>query len=406
MPDGNSPFIESGPDAGRVADPTIAHEAGNIVDNIIDNKHPNYPQKPSWLQRLWYRATKLRSREADKQSTVALVHSAQKTVVTESKLVTTEQQRDTDPLMGLISPRNYESTVEQGIKEFQSYAGSTEGRRILAIAKLDLDLFSWWNDLGGMNLGDLTLATVGRIIRHEIRLGDLAIRRGGEEIVIIPQSADSEGVKADIARIQAHIRTDALDEVIHILSKGKRKIEVKTSKGVTKEREGTVVLRGFAQEILKQRRENYKKFREEGKGGKKKERVLKLFDDLETRKIGVTRGEEQFFQVVDGYVSDTRTTTELESEDRSALQKRIETEDILCGVIREIYQEITCAAGVIVFTEEDRNEMLSVAAINAMTDSLNHQAKAYERNGICIQIGKNTSIVNVDYVPRLPLPYD
>ena len=187
MAEGNSPFVESGIDTGRVADKTVAHEAANIVNTILDDKHPNFPKKPNWLQRLWYRTVKPLSQEADKQSTEALILSAQQTISIENKQKTTEQELEKDILTGLRNRKGFELELTRIM------AAAKRANRTVGLVYLDLDNFKHGvNDVYGHPQGDKVLKEIARIIESSVRKNDIPARIGGDEFAIILDDPDSE----------------------------------------------------------------------------------------------------------------------------------------------------------------------------------------------------------------------
>lgn len=135
-----------------------------------------------------------------------------------------------DELTGLIRTEKYKGIIERVVDEFRSYSydtGEDIGRQNLAVAKLDIDLFSWWNDLGGTAFGDFVLQAIGKQIRTSIRPEDIAIRKGGEEFIIISGKRGSvQEYKLEIERLVREIRTFSMKNVLHILRDGQRKTTI------------------------------------------------------------------------------------------------------------------------------------------------------------------------------------
>ena len=63
-------------------------------------------------------------------------------------------------------------------------------QRRLALLIVDIDDFKSVNDQYGHSAGDLVIAAVALLIRAELRDGDIGVRWGGEEFLIVAQVGD------------------------------------------------------------------------------------------------------------------------------------------------------------------------------------------------------------------------
>jgi diguanylate cyclase (GGDEF)-like protein len=84
-----------------------------------------------------------------------------------------------DAMTQLLNRRHLEEMIHGDVAIFDD--------RPSAVLFLDIDNFKYFNDTYGHDLGDQVLTSVSETIRHNIRTTDLAIRYGGEEIVILLQ---------------------------------------------------------------------------------------------------------------------------------------------------------------------------------------------------------------------------
>lgn len=88
----------------------------------------------------------------------------------------TERQSLQDALTGLPNRRFLDDLLE---------AEMTNANGPRTLIRVDLDYFKNVNDTLGHNAGDFVLQEVGRILRLGIRPGDVAVRVGGDEFVIL-----------------------------------------------------------------------------------------------------------------------------------------------------------------------------------------------------------------------------
>jgi diguanylate cyclase (GGDEF)-like protein len=125
-----------------------------------------------------------------------------------------------DPLTGLLNRRYFDEAIET------AYAAARRGADPLGLIVLDLDHFSAVNNEHGHSVGDTVLQRVARSIRLAVRDGDVVVRYGGEEFVVIAPGADDE----DAVEIAERIR-DAVSRSGEELVDGRR-VPLTTSAGV------------------------------------------------------------------------------------------------------------------------------------------------------------------------------
>ena len=71
----------------------------------------------------------------------------------------------------------------------------------LAVAFVDLDDFKSINDVHGHEAGDAALRTAAEALRNILRHGDILIRWGGEEFVLLMPNTDAGGARAACVRL-------------------------------------------------------------------------------------------------------------------------------------------------------------------------------------------------------------
>jgi diguanylate cyclase (GGDEF)-like protein len=95
----------------------------------------------------------------------------------------------TDPLTGFLNRRELPRLLE--LLE----AGD-------AIVLLDLDHFKQVNDERGHHVGDLVLSDFGKTVREALRSGDVAVRYGGDEVLLMLPRAGDGAVDAVLTRLR------------------------------------------------------------------------------------------------------------------------------------------------------------------------------------------------------------
>lgn len=99
----------------------------------------------------------------------------------EAALHELEHAARTDPLTGLKNRRYFDDSIDA---DLALAAGST-GERDLCFFLIDVDHFKRINDTHGHTVGDQVLAEIAGRLRVAIRPGDVALRWGGEEFLIM-----------------------------------------------------------------------------------------------------------------------------------------------------------------------------------------------------------------------------
>jgi len=102
-----------------------------------------------------------------------------------------------DPLTELPNSRGFYMMLEQRLAECVRL-----GRESLSIISMDLDDFKEINDQWGHAIGDRLLASVGRVIRRELRQMDVLARYAGDEFVAIMPMASQTMTERVAERIR------------------------------------------------------------------------------------------------------------------------------------------------------------------------------------------------------------
>src|SRR6202011_240441 len=78
-----------------------------------------------------------------------------------------------------------------------------------SVIALDLDDFKLVIDTLGHEAGDRALRRVAQLIESEVRRGDVAIRTGGDEVVVLLPEADAEEAGAIAERVLERVANEA-----------------------------------------------------------------------------------------------------------------------------------------------------------------------------------------------------
>jgi diguanylate cyclase (GGDEF)-like protein len=113
----------------------------------------------------------------------------------------------TDPLTGLRNRRAFQQSASAELERARRHAHP------FTLAVLDLDDFKQLNDALGHGVGDEALAAVAGVLRHRLRVVDLAARLGGDEFaLLLPETtaAEADTVFRDLqAQIGSRMRERA-----------------------------------------------------------------------------------------------------------------------------------------------------------------------------------------------------
>lgn len=111
-----------------------------------------------------------------------------------------ESLTETDELTGLKNRRGFRNEMRKAISRANRHG------EVSTLMFLDIDNFKAVNDTAGHEGGDHILASVGRVIRRNIRTSDSAARLGGDEFALLLSGSTPDGAKARIRDIREQIQ--------------------------------------------------------------------------------------------------------------------------------------------------------------------------------------------------------
>jgi GGDEF domain-containing protein len=103
-----------------------------------------------------------------------------------------------DPLTGALNRRGLDATAPALL------ANAARAAQPVAVGLIDLDSFHAYNQVNGHVAGDDLLVRVAQAWRERLRVGDLLVRYGGDEFVVILPGTRHEEARRVAARIRAH----------------------------------------------------------------------------------------------------------------------------------------------------------------------------------------------------------
>lgn len=110
----------------------------------------------------------------------------------------------TDPLTTLYNRRKMVEEIEQAQIHYLQL------KNTFTLAILDLDYFKQINDRFGHSLGDVALKAFSKLLKNNVRVGDIVARWGGEEFIILfPQTKSSDALQI-LERLQELCANDLL----------------------------------------------------------------------------------------------------------------------------------------------------------------------------------------------------
>jgi diguanylate cyclase (GGDEF)-like protein len=118
-----------------------------------------------------------------------------------------DRKAQTDALTGLYNRHFLNAELPLRVERAQ------ELRIPLTLALVDADHFKTVNDRFGHAGGDKVLQVLGEILRRGMRAGDIAVRYGGEEILLLLGEVQAKAAATICERLRGEIETYAWDSV-------------------------------------------------------------------------------------------------------------------------------------------------------------------------------------------------
>lgn len=117
------------------------------------------------------------------------------------RIVMLESENITDPLTRVYNRRYLDRRLEEEVVRSKRYLLH------LSILMLDIDHFKRVNDLYGHQAGDVTLSTLGSLLKTGLRDSDVVARYGGEEFLVICTNTAIDGAALVAERLRQLIES-------------------------------------------------------------------------------------------------------------------------------------------------------------------------------------------------------
>jgi diguanylate cyclase (GGDEF)-like protein len=135
-----------------------------------------------------------------------------------------ETENVTDPLTEVYNRRYLDGRLDEEVLRSKRYTLE------LSVLMLDIDHFKSVNDTYGHQAGDVTLSTLGSLIKDDLRELDVVARYGGEEFLVICTNTAIDGAALVAERLRKLIESRPIE--IPDDSRGTRTIQIRISVGV------------------------------------------------------------------------------------------------------------------------------------------------------------------------------
>jgi diguanylate cyclase (GGDEF)-like protein len=120
----------------------------------------------------------------------------------------------TDPLTGLYNRRYLDDQL------VRIHATAARSGRPYALLAMDVDEFKLVNDTYGHSKGDAALVVFADDLRSVVRAGDIAVRTGGDEFVVVLPEATASDAEALAHRVERALTRRAKPQEIRRVSAG------------------------------------------------------------------------------------------------------------------------------------------------------------------------------------------
>jgi len=131
---------------------------------------------------------------------------AQILIATDALLLSLRECVEKDPLTGLYNRLAIEKTLSR------IWINAQESKTPFTLAMIDIDNFKDVNDCYGHMVGDELLQEISGVIRKSLRDGDVVMRFGGEEFIVLLPKTDGAGAKKPLERIRKRIEEGVFTE--------------------------------------------------------------------------------------------------------------------------------------------------------------------------------------------------
>ncbi len=108
-----------------------------------------------------------------------------------------------DALTGLANRRHFDERLPKEIEQVQQTGAP------LSLVVLDIDHFKRINDEHGHAVGDEVIATIGRLLRKNVRRPSFASRYGGEEFAVLLPNTDLQQAQILAERLRVLVETES-----------------------------------------------------------------------------------------------------------------------------------------------------------------------------------------------------
>jgi len=131
---------------------------------------------------------------------------AQILIATDALLLSLRECIEKDPLTGLYNRLAIEKTLSK------MWVNAQKAKTPLTLVMIDLDNFKDVNDCYGHMVGDELLQEISSVIKKSLRDGDIVMRFGGEEFLVLLPKTDGAGAEKPLERIRKRIEEGVFTE--------------------------------------------------------------------------------------------------------------------------------------------------------------------------------------------------